>query len=286
MKYAKLMMLLAMPAALSSACATTWGISQATLGRPPFDENVRTETVPIAGVREQLDLVIDLARRPDANAPQPGSTQAQAPSPDALGISCRVTQEGKETLYRASTRYGTKWKYLAVASAILEGGFAAAYLLKDEPTAQETLGGWFLAGDALGSAILAFVPSRDVYKNSIAETSTLVRSDCPEGVALEVGGRVIPIDATGALGDIGDAVVKTHLEQLAGPLFIRFGEQRVIIPIAAIDRCEWGNRIRHPDAMRYCQEARATPNLSQMTQRGQLRFSVVLPVPLGTFIGL
>lgn len=285
MNYAKFMMMFVMPAAIFSACATTWGISQATLGRPPFDENVRKETVPIAGVREQLDLVIDLASRPAASTAQPGAHPPATSGDPGLGISCRVTQNGKETLYRSSTRYGTKWKYLAAASALLEGAIAASSLLKEEPTAQDTLGGWFLAGDAIGSAILAVIPSRDVYKNSIEATSTLVRSDCPEGVALEVGGRVIPIDATGALGDIGNSVVRTHLEQLAGPLFIRFGEERAIIPIAAIDRCEWGNQIRHPDAMRYCQEARST-SLSPIAQRGQLRHSVALTVPLGTFIGL
>ncbi len=267
-------------AVASSGCATTWAISQAAAGRPPIDENAREEAVPLPGVREQLEVVLHFSGRP---IQKPAGTSSSAPTPQPrtdgpLELDCALTQHGHETVYRASTRYGKSWKKWTAVFFVLEGLSGAALLAFGDDTAGTIGSGIYLSLDALGTGILFFAPRRDVYEQKEREVVTNVRNDCPEGLLLEVDGRLAPVDALGGVGELGQALFEQHLKGSAEPLRIRVGDQVSEVYLTADDRCRWARGRQDEAAAAICAEGASS-------YRGRASARVVLDVPLGSLLG-
>jgi hypothetical protein len=267
-------------AAAAAGCATTWTVSQIAAGRPPIDENAREEAVPIPGVEERLEVVLHLSGRPPPlTASSSGQTAApQQPTHGPLEIDCAVTQHGRETVYRAATRYGKSWKKWTAAFFLLEGLAGSLLLLAGDDSAGRIGWGVYLAVDALGTGALFFAPRRDVYEQKEREVVTRVREDCPAGLLVEVDGRVVPVDAVGGVGDLGQALFERHLVGTQTPIRVRVGDSVVGVDLTADDRCAWARKRQHDAAETLC-----TGGASGYGGRSSVR--VVLDVPLGTLIG-
>ena len=273
-------------AVASSGCAFTWGASQIGQGRPPFDENARSESVPLPGVLESLIVNVHFSGRPVVTQSSSTGSAQQTPSAPPfpaqpvnteLVVDCQVVQSGREKVYRAATRYGKGWKYVTATMFVLEGALAALYILSDESKPQQVIGGWLLAADALGTGALFFVPSRDVYETKVNTTLTPVRSDCPEGLTLELAGRQVAVEANGEIGDLGAALLKEQMERSNTPVRVSLGQNSADVFISGADRCSWARRTQHPDLQMMCSQSGG--------MIGRLNVEVTLAVPLGSLIG-
>lgn len=268
----------------SSGCAFTWGASQLGTGKPPMDENARSESVPMPGVLESLNVELFYAGRPvvrqysSASSAQPAGPPAPpTPLDTEFVVGCQVVQTGQEKVYRAATQYGKRWKYSTAIMFVLEGALAAAYILSDESKAHQKIGGYLLAADAVGTGALFFMPSRDVYENSIKPTTTPVRSDCPEGLSIELAGRQVAVAANGKIGAFGATLVKEHMENSNTPIRVVLGQNSADIFLTGSERCRWARRTQHPNPMQMCNQSGGT-----LTRTSA---SVTLAVPLGSLIG-
>jgi len=265
-------------AATAAGCATTWTISQIAAGRPPIDENAREQTVPIAGVEERLEVVLHLWGRPPPK-PATGTSQTAAPrqrTDGPLEIDCKVTQHGRDTVYRAATRYGKSWKRWTAIYFLLEGVGASALLLAGDGSAGEVAGGVYLAIDALGTGILFFAPRRDVYEQKEREVVTHVRDDCPAGLSLELDGRQVQVNAIGGVGELAQTLFERHMTQTEAPMRVRVGDRAVDILFSAEDRCTWARKRNHEAAQSLCTGSNG--------YSGRSAIRVLLDVPLGTLI--
>jgi hypothetical protein len=73
--------------------------------------------------------------------------------------------------------------------------------------------GGFLAADALGTGVLFFIPRKEVYSREEKPVTTDIRSDCPDGLVLDIAGEQFPVDAAGRIGDVGNAAFDAWLEE-------------------------------------------------------------------------
>jgi hypothetical protein len=175
---------------LLAGCATTWITTQATGTQRVWDESVNEVHVPQPGIEEHLTVTMPLA------------TGSAAP----LSLTCAVDQTGRDLVYHQAFRYGSRWKKMTAAAFLLEGALGAVFLLtatNEKPDGY--LYGGFLAADAVVTLPLFFIPRKEIYRTDDVAVTSPLRGDCPDGLALEIGRDTFPIDATGHVGELGEA---------------------------------------------------------------------------------
>lgn len=172
---------------LVSGCATGWIVTEASGQQRLLDENIHEVRVPQPGIEEHLTVSL---------------------LPNATTFSCTVDQTGPERVYHQAFRYGSRWKKTAAVMFVLEAAAGAALLLTaDDQHAGNYVYGGFLALDGALTAPLIFIPRKEIYRTDDTVATTSVRADCPDGLTVTIGADTYPIDATGKLGDLGQAAL-------------------------------------------------------------------------------
>lgn len=276
-------------AATTTGCFTTWAVSRA-LGGPPWEEGVREEVVPLPGVTERLTVALPLQPPTPASSgtgtsttTTTGATPVTAAMPFAL--QCTTHQEGKDSVYHSGIVHGRKWKIATAMAAVVEGASGALFLLatRNDADAQNRLEGkiygGFLTLDAIGSAVLFFLPRREVVRTDQRVTVTPVRADCPDGLTLDVGGDSFVIDAAGRIGEVGDAALAAWMQQPAGPLLVTLDGRALDLRVGAAEQCVWQRAYAAGNAPA-CATAATT------TSRRPADATAVFDVPVGSLSGL
>jgi hypothetical protein len=223
-----------------TGCFTSWVVIQASDSAKILDEGVHESKVPVGGVREELRVWMPFAVQHDPPPPSPTGGPGigvGAAQPFALG--CQVTQRGQDTVYHAAFRYGNTWKRAAVVMFAAEAIAAALIYIDDRDSAGNQVTAAVFAADAIGTGLLAFAPRKEIYRTEQRPDDTLVREDCPSGLALEVGGKAFPVDAAGRLGTLGDTAVDEWMSRPGAPMDVTLAGQRVELPVGADARCTW-----------------------------------------------
>ena len=286
---------IAVVAALAGGgCFTTWATIQIA-GKPEaLDESVRQETVAMPGVKEQLQVRLPLGDGTTAGpavapgaAGMTGTTAGDGRDPEALGsgeplgprpgpfeLGCTTVQRAEDTVYRSAYRYGKKWKYGTAAMFVLEAAAASLYLLAgDREKPEHLLLGGFLGLDALGTAALFFAPRKEIYRSDVKPAVATIRTDCPDGLVLEIAGESYPVDAAGRIGELGFAALDEWMlaDAPAGTVQLALDGRVIPLQLGDIERCSW---IRH---------RHGTPPV-RCPRYGAVRRDVLatLEVPLGT----
>ena len=204
---------------LLSGCATTWIATQASGTQRVWDEDIHEVHVPQPGVQEHLVVSLPLTTGP---------------------LTCAVDQTAHDAVYHQAFRYGSRWKKMTALAFVIEGALGATFLLtasNDKPNGY--LYGGFFALDALVTAPLIFIPRKEIYRTDDLPVTTPLRSDCPEGLALEIGNDPFPVDATGNLGELGDAALTEWMKAPNGALRVVIAGQARDLSIDDAGRCTW-----------------------------------------------
>jgi hypothetical protein len=212
---------------LLSGCATTWIATQATGTQRAWDEDIHEVHVPQPGVQEHLVVSLPLAP----------TTTTTAPS---YALTCAVDQTAHDAVYHQAFRYGSRWKKMTAAAFVIEGALGAVFLLtatNEKPNGY--LYGGFLSLDALVTAPLFFIPRKEIYRTDDLPVTTPLRSDCPDGLALEIGSDTFPVDARGNLGELGDAALAAWMKAPNGALRVDIAGQARDLSIDDAGRCTW-----------------------------------------------
>jgi hypothetical protein len=242
-----------------SGCATGWIATEAAGGQRALDEDVHEVHVPQPGVDEHLTVTLPLATQ------YAGTGSAATPLPFA--ITCATEQQGHDLVYHQAFRYGSRWKKMTAIAFVVEGALGAAFLLSaDSQHPNGYVYGGFLALDAAITAPLFFIPRKEIYRTDDVPVTTAVRSDCPDGLALEIGGDSFPVDAAGRLGELGDTALAEWMKAPSGPIRATIAGQARDLPIGDNERCTW-----------------ARQHGSTCLTPGAPTASVVIGVPAGTF---
>ncbi|MBV8762132.1 MAG: hypothetical protein JO257_32865 [Deltaproteobacteria bacterium] len=185
-----------LPLALLSGCATGWIVTEASGQQRLLDENVHEVRVPQPGIEEHLTVSL---------------------APNATSFSCAVDQTAPERVYHQAFRYGSRWKKTAAVMFVLEAAAGAALLLTADNNqhAANYLYGGFLALDGALTLPLIFIPRKEIYRTDDTVTTTAVRADCPDGLAVTIGDDTYPIDAAGSVGDLGRAALAANTAPVA-----------------------------------------------------------------------
>ncbi len=249
-----------------SGCGTFWVATQAFGAQSVWDEGVREVSVPQPGVQERLAVNLPLA----ADYPQTATGQTgTAPLPFAL--TCRTDQRAKDVVYHSAFRYGKRWKWMAGLSVLVEGAIAAAFIAIRQPEKPQNLGfGVYMAADALLTTGLFFIPRKEIYRHDDRPIVTPVRSDCPEGMTLAIGGERFPVDAAGRIGEVGDAALDAWMSAPSGPLLLEVAGQTRTFDVGYAEQCVW-QRDHHRDRPATCTAGVALRSLL-----------VAIEVPVGT----
>ncbi|HTL38726.1 MAG TPA: hypothetical protein VL326_36595 [Kofleriaceae bacterium] len=198
------MKLLALMVALAATgCFSTWVGLQAS-GHPGApDESAREERVPQPDVREHLAVSL---------------VDGQ--------FKCTSSQQATDIVYHSAYRYGSKWKKAAALMFVTEAALATALYFSnpDDPSkrASYLIGAGFLALDAVGTGVIAFIPRKEIYREQSVAVSTPVRDACPEGLSVQIASETYPIDGAGHIGEIGDAALAEWQRTPSGELLIDF----------------------------------------------------------------
>ena len=129
---------------------------------------------------------------------------------------------------------------MTAAAIVIEGALGAIFWLSaTDQKPDGYLYGGFLAADAVLTAPLFFIPRKEIYRSDDVAVTTPVRSDCPEGLALEIGSDTFPVDAAGMLGELGDTALDDWMKAPNGPLRIDIAGQARDLPIDDGARCTW-----------------------------------------------
>lgn len=260
--------------ATTSGCFSFWGLTQITGTQSAWEQNVREETVPLPGVEENLVVTLPLAieYEPVPYSSAPATTPPAAPTPRPFALTCRAEQRARDTVYRSAFRYGSRWKKLTAISFLAESAIASAILLTgDRDTPKVQLWGGFFAIDAIGTAAIFFIPRKEIYRKDEKAVITPLRSDCPDGLVLEVGGDSFPIDAAGRIGELGETALDQWMAQPTGSLQVSLEGRTMLLLVGANEQCAW-SRAHHPGPGPSCGGYAALP---QGTQG-------LLTVPAGT----
>jgi hypothetical protein len=195
MKRLSLISLAAALSVASTGCFTTWAGTRLAGKTGAWDEKVREENVPLPGVSERLVVALPL------NA-------------ETFRLECHSMQNAKDAVYHTTYRYGSGWKKATGIMFLAEAALGAVLLATsaNEKPGNVVLGG-FLAADALGTGILFFAPRKEIYSREEKPVTTDIRSDCPDGLVLDIAGEQFPVDAAGRIGDIGNAAFDAWLEE-------------------------------------------------------------------------
>ena len=235
-----------------AGCFASWGAVQLSGNPAILEEGAREVTVPLPGVQELLAVHVPLAIEPDAPAATPGAATTSAATPGApatprvLELACETTQRARDNVYRSAFRYGKKWKYATAAMFAIEAAVAAAFYFGDRQNPQNQLAAGVLAIDALGTAALFFAPRKEIYRTEIRNVANRVRTDCPDGLALDIGGEVYPVDAAGRIGELGVAALDAWMQAPGAPIRIAYAGRTADVVIGESEQCAW-NRSHHPD---------------------------------------
>lgn len=274
---------LAAVAVASSGCATTWLVTHATDSTRVWDESVREQVVPRPGVEERLTVTMPLAPQlapattttATATASgQPGAPAAAA-TPRAelpFALRCVSEQRASDDVYHSAFRYGKRWKTGTAVMFLAEGAAATALLLAGKRESAEPIYGAFFALDAIGTAALFFAPRREIYRKDARATTTQVRTDCPEGLVLVIGGDSFPVDAAGRIGEVGEVALDDWMAAPSGPLLLQFAQQTIDLRIGAAEQCAW-SRYHARGAAAPCP---ASPGMTGLPRDAQ--GSIVVPV--------
>jgi hypothetical protein len=203
--FARALSLVALSGVALSGCATGWIMTQAVGGQRALDEGSHDVHVPQPGIEEHL-------------------TVSMAPMADSL--TCQVAQGGHDIVYHQAFRYGSRWKKTTAIAFLVEGALGAVLLLTaSDKEPNNYLYGGFLALDAVVTAPLFFIPRKEIYRHDDVYVTTPVRTDCPEGLALEIDGNAYPIDAAGRVGELGTAALAEWAKTRASSLRVTLGGQ-------------------------------------------------------------
>ena len=188
----------------STGCFSTWATLQATGHPGAADENVREERVPQPGIREHLTVSI---------------VDGQ--------FKCTSSQQATDIVYRSGYRYGSRWKKGAALMFVTEAALAAAlyFANPEDPSKRMSylLAAGFLAADAVGTGVIAFIPRKEIYNEKTVAVTTPVRNVCPDGLAVQIASETYPIDAAGRIGELGDAALAEWSRTPNSELVIEFG---------------------------------------------------------------
>ena len=266
-------------AATSTGCFTTWAVSRA-MGAPPWEEGVREEVVPLPGVAEQLTVTLPLQPPPQATSSTPTSSTPSSSTPSSstpastagaapvaaampFALQCALHQQGTDSVYHSGIVHGRKWKIATGMAVLFEAAAGAAFLLTADDAAEPQdrlegkLAGGFLSLDAIGSAVLFFLPRREVVRTDQRVTRTPVRGDCPDGLTLDIGGDSFVIDAAGRIGEVGDTALAAWMQQPVGPLLVSLDGRSHALRVGAAEQCAW-QRVREPGRTTACAGAPST----------------------------
>lgn len=173
----------------STGCFSTWVGLQATGHAGAPDENVREERVPQPGVREHLAVTLA----------------------DDGHFKCASSQTATDIVYHSGYRYGSKWKKGAALMFLAEAALATALYFSnpEDPSKRATyiVGAGFFALDAIGTGVIAFIPRKEIYREQSVAVTTPVRDACPDGLSVQIAAETYPIDAAGAIGELGQAAL-------------------------------------------------------------------------------
>ena len=235
--------------AMTSGCATSWIATQATGTARIWDEHVREVDVPQPGITERLTVTLPLepvyastsTSASTGTGPSTGpSTSTLAPAkPEPFALTCSTDQDGHDLVYHQAFRYGGFWKKSTAISFLVEGALASALLLTAHGKIDNQVYGGYFAADAAVTGALFFLPREEIYRQDDRPVSTHVRSDCPDGLALEIGGTEYPVDAAGRLGELGDAALDAWMKVPGAPIEVRIGGARQVISLGPDARCAW-----------------------------------------------
>jgi hypothetical protein len=221
----------------TSGCFTSWAITQGSGNQRLLDEGVRTDEVPLPGVRERLHVRMPFETQLSADA-----------EPRPFAFECTSTQSARNTVYHSGFRYGRRWKIAAAVMFALEAGVAAAYYFgsdRDRPANQLAIGAASL--DALGTAALFFVPRKEIFRNEEQGVYEQLRTDCPAGLIFEIGGESFPVDAAGRIGELGEAALDVWmLAPTAAPVRLTYHDRVLDLALGQNEVCTW-KRLRHQD---------------------------------------
>jgi len=199
---------------LLAGCATSWITIQATGTQRALDEDVHEARVPQPGIQERLTVTV------------PAAPQLQGSAAVPFALTCATDQTGHDLVYHQAFRYGSRWKKATAIAFLVEGALGAALFLT--ATSQHPDGylyGGFLAADAVLTAPLFFIPRKEIYRTDDTPVTTAVRSDCPDGLALEIGSDTFPVDAAGKIGELGEAALADWRKTPGPPLRVTIGGQ-------------------------------------------------------------
>jgi hypothetical protein len=231
-----------------TGCFASWGAVQISGNARMLEEGAREVSVPLPGVKEvlavHLPLADDKTSSPETTAATAGA--ATSATPRVLELGCETTQHATNNVYRSAFRYGKTWKYATAAMFALEAGVAAAFHfgIRDDPQYQLAAG--VLAVDALGTAALFFAPRKELYRTEVRPAAIRVRTDCPDGLALDIGGEVYPVDAAGRIGELGAAALDAWMQAPGAPVRIAYAGRTVDMPLGQPELCVWNNS-HHPE---------------------------------------
>lgn len=235
-----------MLALAASGCATTWAITQAADKPQAWDEGVREVRVPQPGIVERLTVTMPLATVYEVPPPaQPGQPPAQ-PKALAFALACSTDQNAHDVVYHAAFRYGSRWKKGTAIAFLVEGAAAALiYATRDAAHPEDMLYAGFFGIDAIASGALFFAPRKEIYRRDDRPVTTHVRSDCPDGLELAIGGSTFPVDAAGKIGDVGEAALDQWMASGAAPIEVRIAGQARTLELGDGERCSWQRDHHH-----------------------------------------
>ena len=198
--------------ATTSGCFASWGTVQA-MGKPhELDTGGREERVHAADVREFLHVTVLFI--PRENAP--------------VEIGCNTTQVATDTVHSSVFRYGGGFRKAAAIAFAVEAGIAAAiYFGADHENTGAMITAGVFAADALGSAALVMVPRKEISGRAEVKVSTPIRTDCPDGMTIEIAGETFPIDAAGHIGELGEAAHEAWKHAPMQPMHITYRDRVV-----------------------------------------------------------
>ncbi|CAN5784496.1 hypothetical protein BH11MYX3_BH11MYX3_27120 [soil metagenome] len=223
-----------------SGCATFWITTQA-IGKPStWDEGIREQAVPLPGVEERLAFRVPLL-----------TEYSDAHQPLGFRLACNTDQRARDTVYHSAFRYGKRWKWMSGLGALAEGLIATALIVgrRDDKPNYIVFGG-YLGIDAAITAALFFIPRKEIYRHDERASITPVRSDCPEGLTLAIGGERFPVDAVGGIGEQGESALDAWMNTPTGSITVEVAGQARVLEIGPGEHCVW-QRAHHPEATCY-----------------------------------